>query len=80
MFLVTETERAAIRAAWAEGGEEAATAELRRHFPGIADNATARLAARAIASWGSLAAEAPAPVKALRPKRPARSKRDGPPL
>jgi hypothetical protein len=62
MFCVTETEAAAIRAAYEQGGEFSAAIELRRLFPGITDNAKARECARAIAGWTPL----PAPV----PKAP----------
>jgi hypothetical protein len=51
MFMVTEAEAAAIRRVYEENGEFAAAIELRRHFPGIRDNANARLCARTIASW-----------------------------
>jgi hypothetical protein len=54
MFMVSEAEAAAIRQAYEEGGEFAAAVELRRHFPGIQDNANARLCARTIASWSTL--------------------------
>jgi hypothetical protein len=54
MFMVSEAEAAAIRQAYEEGGEFAAAVELRRHFPGIRDNANARLCARTIASWTTL--------------------------
>ena len=54
MFMVNEAEAAAIRQAYEEGGEFAAAIELRRHFPGIRDNANARLCARTIASWSPL--------------------------
>ena len=54
MFMVTEAEAAAIRQAYEEGGEFAAAVELRRYFPGIRDNANARLCARTIASWSPL--------------------------
>ena len=46
MFTVTETEAAAIRAAFEQGGEFAAAVELRRLFPGITDNAEAQECAR----------------------------------
>jgi hypothetical protein len=42
MFVVTEAEAAAIRAVYQQRGEFAAAVELRRRFPGIADNAQAR--------------------------------------
>jgi hypothetical protein len=64
MFVVTEAEAAAIRAVFEQRGEFAAAVELRRRFPGIADNAQARECARTIASWQPLR-----PLKAL-PKRP----------
>ena len=51
MFMVSAAEAAAIRQAYEESGELAAAVELRRYFPGIADNANARLCARTIASW-----------------------------
>jgi hypothetical protein len=63
MFVVTEDEAAAIRAAFEQGGEFAAAIELRRHFPGITDNAQARDCAQTIAGWKPLA---------LPPRRPAR--------
>jgi hypothetical protein len=55
MFVVTETDAAAIRAAFHQGGEFAAAAELRRLFPGVADIAQARACARSIAGWKPLA-------------------------
>ena len=54
MFAVTEAEAAAIRAAFDQGGEFAAAVELRRLFPGVADNAEARECARTIAAWRPL--------------------------
>ena len=51
MFTVTEAEAEAIRHAYETGGELSAVVELRRHFPGIADNENARLCVRTIASW-----------------------------
>ena len=65
MFCVTETEAAAIRAAYEQGGEFSAAIELRRLFPGITDNAKARECARTIAGWTPL----PAPVPEV-PQRP----------
>jgi hypothetical protein len=49
MFLVSDSMAAAIRRAYDEGGESAATVELKRHFPGMANNADAGRFARAIA-------------------------------
>jgi hypothetical protein len=48
MFVVTEADAAAIRAAFEQRGEFAAVVELRRLFPGITDNAQARACARTI--------------------------------
>ena len=63
MFVVTEADAAAIRAVYEQRGELSAAIELRRRFPGIADNAQARECARTIAGW------LPRPLKEL-PKRP----------
>ena len=49
MFVVTEEDEAAIRAAYQQRGEFAAAVELRQRFPGITDNAQARECARTIA-------------------------------
>ena len=68
MFSVTETEAAAIRRVFEEEGELSATIELRRHFPGIMDNAKARECARTIAGWRPATA-APASVTRLRPRK-----------
>jgi hypothetical protein len=54
MFVVSETEAAAIRAAFEQSGELAAAVELRRLFPGVTDNMQARECARAIAGWEPL--------------------------
>ena len=51
MFVVTEDDAAAIRAVYEQRGEFAAAIELRRLFPGIADNAQARACAHTIAGW-----------------------------
>jgi hypothetical protein len=51
MFMVDEAAADAIRRAFTEDGEFAAAVELRRHFPGIVDNAQARQCARTIAGW-----------------------------
>ena len=66
MFMVTEADAAAIRAAFYEDGELSAAVELRRRFPGITDPAKARECARTIAGWKPLPA-APCPVTSLRP-------------
>jgi hypothetical protein len=68
MFTVSETESAAIRAAYESGGEFSAAVELRRLFPGIEDMALARTWARAIAGWRPF--EVPVrPVKRPKAKR-----------
>ena len=54
MFVVTEAEAAAIRAAFDRGGELSAAVELRRLFPGVTDNTQARACARTIAGWKPL--------------------------
>ena len=59
MFVVTESQAAALRQAYETGGELSAAVELRRHFPGITDNEDARRCARTIAGWTPLPAEKP---------------------
>jgi len=54
MFSVSDTEAAAIRAAYERGGELAAAVELRRYFRGIDSTAKAREYARIIAGWKPL--------------------------
>jgi hypothetical protein len=56
MFVVTDADAAAIRAAFQQHGELAAAIELRRRFPGITDNTQARECARTIAGWKPLRA------------------------
>jgi hypothetical protein len=56
MFVVTEADAAAIRAAYEQRGELLAAVELRRRFPGIGDNVQARECARTIAGWKPLSA------------------------
>jgi len=63
MFIVTEEDAAAIRAAFDQDGELSAVVELRRRFPGITDNAHARTCARSIAGWTPLP---PAPCTVTR--------------
>ena len=67
MFCISETEAAAIRTAYEQGGELSATIELRRLFPGITDNAKAQERARTIAGWTPL--PAPAPKARRRPRK-----------
>ena len=70
MFCVTEAEAAAIRAVFHEEGELTAAIELRRMFPGVTDNAQARLHARTIAGWKPLpATPGTSVVVRLRPGR-----------
>ncbi len=66
MFSVTEAEAASIRRVFEEEGELSAMIELRRHFPGITDNAKARECARTIAGWKPALA-ASRPVMPLHP-------------
>jgi hypothetical protein len=66
MFMVTESDAAAIRAVYEQDGELSAVIELRRRFPGITDNAKARECARTIAGWQPLP---PMPAKVVR-RRP----------
>jgi hypothetical protein len=67
MCAVTETQAAMIRAAYEQRGEFSAAVELRQLFPGIVDNAEARLCVRTIAGWRPL-------PKRLRPTRWRRAK------
>jgi hypothetical protein len=67
MFVVSETEATAIRAAFEQGGEVSAALEVRRLFPGITDDTKARECARIIASW-SPSPQPPASVIPLRPR------------
>jgi hypothetical protein len=54
MFSIDETTAAAIRQAYEVSGELSAVVELRRYFPGISDNESARRCVRAIAGWKPL--------------------------
>jgi hypothetical protein len=54
MFSVDEATAEAIRRVFNESGELSAAIELRRHFPGITDNAAARRCVRTIANWNPL--------------------------
>jgi hypothetical protein len=67
MFVVSEAEAAAIRAAFDRGGELSAAVELRRLFPGVTDNIQARECARSIAAWKPLPVK-PRLVRRLRPR------------
>ena len=66
MFVVTEADAAAIRAAFARGGELSAAVELRRLFPGITSTTQAQAFARTIVGWKPL----PAPLRRVRLLRP----------
>jgi hypothetical protein len=75
MFVASEAEATAIRAAYEQEGELSATIELRRLFPGITDNENARRCVRSIASWSPV----PVPIpKAPRRPRKGRTAPDGP--
>jgi hypothetical protein len=65
MFVVSESEAAAIRTAFEQGGELSAAIELRRLFAGITDNAQARACVRTIVGWKP--PEPPRPVTQLHP-------------
>jgi len=75
MFIVTEEDAAAIRAAFDQGGELSAVVELRRRFPGITDNAHARTCVRSIAGWTPLP---PALCTVARPRPGKRKERNSP--
>ena len=68
MFVVTEAEAAAIRAAFEQRGEFSAAVELRRLFPSITDTAQARACARTIAGWKPLPAQSNSVTRG-RPRR-----------
>jgi hypothetical protein len=70
MFVVSEEDAAAIRAAFEEDGEFAAAIELRRRFPAIEDNAQARTHARIIAGWQPIPPPPPVPSKPTRKRQP----------
>jgi hypothetical protein len=67
MFVVTEAEATAIRAAFERGGELSAAVELRRLFPGVTDMAEARQCARTIAAWKPMPVK-PRLVRRMRPR------------
>jgi hypothetical protein len=66
MFLVTEAAAAAIRTVFEQEGELSAAIELRRLFPGITDNAKARVHARTIAGEQPRTAPAAAEKRVIR--------------
>jgi hypothetical protein len=69
MFTVTESQAAAIRAAFEHGGEFSAAVELRRLFPAVTDSTEARAQARIIAGWAPVPLIQPRPVTWLRAGR-----------
>lgn len=71
MFIVSEADAAAIRAAYNEQGKLSAALELRRRFPGVTDNEKARAHVRTIAGWQPLP-DLPATVVPLQPRKRAR--------
>ena len=73
MFVVTEADAAAIRTAFEQGGEFPAAIELRRRFPGLADNEQARAFARTIAGWQPRPEQPPDPPRPVQPPRRRRS-------
>ena len=68
MFVITEADAAAICAIFDQEGELSAAIELRRRFPGVTDNAKARVCARTIAGWTPLPTR-PCTVTRLRPRK-----------
>jgi hypothetical protein len=54
MFCVDEATAAAVRQVYEANGELSAAVELRRHFPGITNNETARRCVKMIAGWKPL--------------------------
>ena len=69
MFVVTDADAAAIRAVYQQRGELSAALELRRRFPGITDNAQARMWARTIVGWKPLLPALPLRRVRLPPKK-----------
>jgi hypothetical protein len=67
MYTISEEDAAAIRAAYEQGGELAAAVELRRRFPGLANNENTRICARTIAGWKPQPAAA-CQITPLRPR------------
>ena len=76
MFMVTEADAAAIRAAFHEEGELSAIIELRQRFPGVTDHAQARACVRTIARWRPPPATLGPVVVPLRPAK--RRRRNSP--
>lgn len=68
MFTVSENDVDAIRTIFEQEGELSAAIELRRRFPGIADNTEARRCARTIAGWAPTP-DLPATVTRLRSRK-----------
>lgn len=68
MFTVSEDDADAIRTIFKQEGELSAAIELRRRFPGITDNAQARLCAKTIAGWRPTS-DLPPTVTQLRPRK-----------
>jgi hypothetical protein len=54
MFVINETDAAAICTTYEQRAEFSAAVELRQLFPGISDNAQARECVRTIVSWRPL--------------------------
>lgn len=79
MFAVSEAQIAAIKGAFDEGGEFSAAVELRRIFPAVTDNATAREYARVIAGRNPSPAPPPPASPQLHEVVPLHPTRDHPP-
>jgi hypothetical protein len=57
MFIVTEEAAAAVRAAYEQGGELAAAVELRRLFPGLANNEDTRICSFCQRAWTTMSVQ-----------------------
>jgi hypothetical protein len=68
MYVISESDAAAIRTVFERDGELSAAIEVRRRFPGITGNEQARAQARVIAGWEPLPVTLH-PVTQLRPIR-----------
>ncbi len=73
MFAVDDVAAEAIRRAYEESGELAGVAELRRHFPLIADNPDVRAFVRTIAGWKPIQAPISRRLMPARRKKPSSS-------
>ena len=68
-FMVTKADADAIRAAYEHGGELSAVVELRRLFPGLANNENTRACALSIAGWMPRMEQVPTHKATRRPRK-----------